>query len=440
MRFKERVIDYEVIQDISLLEKSQLIIYGVSSSAERFWPIVKNYNIVGCSDGNTNRIGFDFHGYKVEGFKELSNRLDFKEVIILILSVYAEDIMEFCLNISDEMKGFVTLFGLQYTCLVNQKKLKLETEQRKEYKKYWQQKLYIEKQRINGYYRHSYYRGISFFQTSNDVLIYTLGKVATTAIALGLREGGCGALRVEGFSPYLYYILDDDEIKICQDLIHSIIKEKEKVKIITCVRDPIARDISALMYVLPEKLWGGDFVSNAISEVSEDLGKYVKKGLLNNINSPLSNCGYDSVITANMSENMKEEILKKRGERYSISSFFELELKDVFGIDVFAYPFDKDRGYSIISSNNIECLVLKQEKLWELESVIREFTKCTEFVLKERFSASQRLSGYVYQKVVDNIILSDEMLDWYYSNNSISHFYSEEEILEFRAKWSKCKK
>lgn len=437
MEIKEKVFDYEVIEDISLLEKSQLIIYGVSSNAERFWPIIKNYNIVGISDGDVDKVGNIFHGYKIEGFKELNNRLKLKEVIVIVLSVYAKDIIEFCLSISDEIKGFITLFGLQYTCLINKHELRLNVEERNKYKKAWERKIYVEKQWIISNYRALYYRNLLSFANTDSILVYTIGKVASSAIISGLSEYGCEVLRMEGFAPYLYYIWDDDEIKACRELISCIINEKKKIRIITCIRDPIARDISSLMYVLPEKLWQMGFISENIHDIEEGLEKYINTGLLNTPNLLLSNCGYDSMLISNMSETTKADILRKRGNRHSIFTFFQLQLKDIFGIDVFAYPFDKERGFSIISSGNIECLVLKQEKIGELESVIREFTGCNEFVLKETNSAQQRLSGYVYYKMMKRLVVPDVLLEWYYSNESMRHFYSEHEISELIAKWGK---
>ena len=45
-------------------------------------------------------------------------------------------------------------------------------------------------------------------------------------------------------------------------------------------------------------------------------------------------------------------------------------MKEVFGIDVFAYPFDAEKGYTLIKEGNIELLLMKMEKLSELENVI----------------------------------------------------------------------
>ena len=49
--------------------------------------------------------------------------------------------------------------------------------------------------------------------------------------------------------------------------------------------------------------------------------------------------------------------------------WFDTELKDHFGLDIFAEPFDREKGFGIYKKNNIEVFVYKLEKLNSLEVI-----------------------------------------------------------------------
>jgi hypothetical protein len=118
-------------------------------------------------------------------------------------------------------------------------------------------------------------------------------------------------------------------------------------------------------------------------------------------------------------------------------NWFDNELKAFFGIDVYAHPFDREKGYSIIKQGNIEVLVMKMEKLNSLESVIGEFIGAPQFKLVNDNVGSNKIYKYLYKNVKDAVKIPREIFSVCYGNPRMSHFYTEEEKAAFLKKWEK---
>ena len=67
------------------------------------------------------------------------------------------------------------------------------------------------------------------------------------------------------------------------------------------------------------------------------------------------------------------ETEKKTGNCGAVFEWFNVELKEPLGLDIYQYEFDKMRGYQIIEKDNIELLLIKLEKLDECSEVIGRF-------------------------------------------------------------------
>lgn len=121
-------------------------------------------------------------------------------------------------------------------------------------------------------------------------------------------------------------------------------------------------------------------------------------------------------------------------------SWFDKQMKKVFNIDVFEYPFDQEKGYSIIKKGNIEVLLMKMEKLNDLEAVIGEFLNIENFNLDNENVGSEKPYRFAYRDYKANFKLPKEVLDnVYVKNEHTKHFYSEQERETFYNKWLKYK-
>jgi hypothetical protein len=118
--------------------------------------------------------------------------------------------------------------------------------------------------------------------------------------------------------------------------------------------------------------------------------------------------------------------------------FFDRELKDVFGIDVYATEFQKKDGYQIYTNMNVDVLLIRLENLNECAGVaFKSFLNIDDFKLVNENIGSKKIYAPLYEKFKKDILLPDSYLDKFYNSKFMRHFYSEEEIENFIAKWRK---
>ena len=116
--------------------------------------------------------------------------------------------------------------------------------------------------------------------------------------------------------------------------------------------------------------------------------------------------------------------------------WFNSDLRATFGIDVYAYPFDKEKGYSIIKQDNIEVLIMKTERLNTFESVICEFVGVPHFKLINTNETDSLPTKYLYRNIKDVIKIPYKTIAWCYEGNfMMDHFYSRDEKLTHLRKW-----
>ena len=215
----------------------------------------------------------------------------------------------------------------------------------------------------------------SELKAPNWLLVYQMGKVGSKTLCKSIEEVGIKCIHVHQFKP-----------------LKSCIPNANQIKIITLVREPVSRNLSEIF-------------QNLIS---------------------LRGINFENIISSRLIE----------GRQFF--DWFDHELKEYFGIDIYAYPFDKEKGYSIIKEGCVEVLVLKLEKVNFLEQVIGEFIGAPQFKLINDNEGDKKDYKYLYKNIKDTITIPREIFDIVYNNNpKFNHFYSEVEKAEFLKKWEK---
>jgi len=117
-------------------------------------------------------------------------------------------------------------------------------------------------------------------------------------------------------------------------------------------------------------------------------------------------------------------------------TWFDAELKRTLGIDVYAYAFPTDRGYTTISSGNIELLILRCE-LDDLSKAraIAEFVGIDELEIVRSNRAADKPYGRRYTEFKERAILPKALIDEIYTSKYARHFYTGQEREQFRALW-----
>jgi hypothetical protein len=194
--------------------------------------------------------------------------------------------------------------------------------------------------------------------------------------------------------------------------------DHRKWKVVTLVRDPIARNVSSFF----ETLLVEQGQSDGLYKISAD------------IRSP-----YCFDITVNIDD--ISELIRLFIEKFDHETpliFFDQQIKSILGIDVFADEFPKSKGYMIYKEKQVELLLIRLENLTDCaEAAFREFLSIDGYVAKNANVGNEKIYAPLYKKFKSTIILPDTYINNMYSSKFIRHFYSDEEIKEFKTKWER---
>ena len=185
--------------------------------------------------------------------------------------------------------------------------------------------------------------------------------------------------------------------------------------IITLTREPISRNIS-------------DFFENIEAEPLDAGHRYHVKS---------DPDFYDFEIEVNV-EDMSElvQLFLERLDHDAPAEYFDQELKSVFDIDVFSGEFPTSKGYKIYKGQQADVLLIRLEDLNDCAGeAFKDFLGIDEFTLTDANIGNEKASAPLYRKFKDSIVLPESYVERMYGSKYMRHFYSDEEIARFRAKW-----
>lgn len=117
--------------------------------------------------------------------------------------------------------------------------------------------------------------------------------------------------------------------------------------------------------------------------------------------------------------------------------WFDMELKPIFGVDVYATPFSYEQGYQIYRSAQTHLLLLKLETLnTSAAEAFQMFMGIANFQLMKTNRAEDKWYADLYQDFTQNLMLPTTYLDTIYESRYARHFYSTAERTGLRARWS----
>ena len=195
------------------------------------------------------------------------------------------------------------------------------------------------------------------------------------------------------------------------------LQKSKNLKIITLVRDPVARNFSHFFN------W-----PNMIIRKKND--KFYAE-------SPVYN--YKEILDEGSEDILISTFINKMNNHSRILEWFDMEIKKYFNIDVYATEFPKDRGYEIYNRGNVSVLLIKLEKLNEIAEVaFREFLGVDVIKIKNQNLGENKEYSSVYKRFKECVKLPESYLDLMYKSKFALHFYSNEEISSFRKRWSRA--
>ncbi len=104
--------------------------------------------------------------------------------------------------------------------------------------------------------------------------------------------------------------------------------------------------------------------------------------------------------------------------------------------NVIGVPFDKESGYSIIKSGNIEVFVYQLEKLNNIIPQLSEWVGSNPFdQLVNDNIGEAKWTGESYKQAQKELVISQEYFDACFNAPYVKHFYSNEDIEKFKDRW-----
>ncbi len=120
-------------------------------------------------------------------------------------------------------------------------------------------------------------------------------------------------------------------------------------------------------------------------------------------------------------------------------SWFQSQLLPVFGIDVFAVPFDTEKGYETYEAPGARLLVIRLENLVDRgNAAIGEFLGLDEFELVPTNSATAKRYAALYSEFERRVTLPAGYLARMYDSRFARHFYTATEIEAFERRWTEA--
>ena len=258
----------------------------------------------------------------------------------------------------------------------------------------------------------------------DPILIYQMGKVGSSSVYRSLKHAGIpnsifhvhqlSDKGIERKEKWLKYHNALDIPWVVEDLLY-IKKFKESIetnrskfqwKIITMTREPISVKLSAFF---------------------ENIEVYGHE-----VFDPPKKINIDKTIDYLMRNTFGVYDVEK--DYYC--TWFDEELKTVFGIDVYTVPYDFTRGYSIITKENVSVLVMRLEDMGRsFQQAMAYFLKVPNIELIKDNTADRKSYWNEYRTVLEKIVISAEVFDLIYSSRYARHFYPTGEREKSREKW-----
>lgn len=252
------------------------------------------------------------------------------------------------------------------------------------------------------------------------ILIYQMGKVGSSTIRTSLAKA-----KIPNPIVYVHYLswssinsvekffLDkpDHQIpshiqfsKIVRQMIDKYMGQI-RFKIISLVRDPVARDISSTFQNI--ELGLPHIVHVDKEQAINDILEY----LLNEFHK--------------FDENTDE-----------VCTWFDKEIRDVLKFDVFSVQFNTTEGYQIYSTRYSDILIIRLEDLTRCyKKAFYEFLGISNFSLVYDNKGTKKWYADLYDQTQARIKIPAYYLDKIYSSRFSQHFYTEKELLNFKKRW-----
>lgn len=397
---------YNIDDDFNNLRDKEIIVFGASKGGIFVEEKLKKYNISikYFTDNNKKIWGKTVNNKKVINIQEFINYCNNNDnnASIVIGTMHDKEVERQIrsYNLKNEVIFFNEFIIMEKRIRLH-KYLKKDRDLYSQYIKNAWEKVLIEQQQ-------EFVECVMNYEENGEKIyfIYAPSKVGNTSLMSTLEENK--------IKPYVIW----GSLKKFEPIIIDKIKKYTK-KIIIGIREPISQNIASMFQSIQEYIDISPYEEN-----DRDAQKIFDKYFVNNV------LGMYIKQKSN-----HDEFIKMFGNALIIQNWFQEELCKYMDVDILKYPFDKLRGYTIIKDKDREILIYKIENVNQLNDVFSEYFNIDKFKLnKSNFSGDKWYQGK-YNQFKKEFKMPIEYVERSYNNKYIRHFYTDEEIIEFKNKW-----
>lgn len=407
------VWDLEICKNINVLkEAGEIILYGAGGKGQEIlgWLQDAGIKVDKFCDIDIKKCGEHIKNIEIISpfqIKSSPNRCD-KFLYIIACIPYPKELIDLleCMGMKDAR--VITYWGIKTAIQIHAKALYENKQERLAILK-------IDNMRRKSQYINWGINNVHSLITSPDNALWIIqpGKTATTSLNARLRENKVAFF----FTHHLEYpnhILGEEFRDVWEKEIHK----KKNLKVIAAVREPLSRDFSAFWQAFTENV-------QHIARMPI-LGNDFKKMYDIFINFILKGSAYTK-------EKLGDSMPYTWNDEFE---WFDEQIKKHLGIDVFQYPFDRERGYTIIKKENIELFLFKVEKMEDILDELSTFAGADRLSGVNANVAEQKWYGLAYAEFKKEVSLPEEYVKHYYQKNyKMDYFYTQEEKNGFLEKW-----
>lgn len=229
----------------------------------------------------------------------------------------------------------------------------------------------------------------------HTTFLYQMGRVGSGSLNASLYESGIKTTHGHWISDYSNPEFSTPKAKIVKLIQDS---KCQPLKILTPIREPMARNLSAFTFSL------------------------IKYGVSGRLETP-------------------EELQKLFIEKYPIEYpdiWFEQELMRTFNFNPFVKKFNYRKGYQFYKIGKHKLLIYRLENIEQVyNGVLQKFLGVRNLKLLHKSNlGTKKYIGNKYE-ILKGLSYPEEFLERVYNLKYVNHFYTEREIDEFKQTWRK---
>ena len=266
------------------------------------------------------------------------------------------------------------------------------------------------------------------------ILVLTYAKVCTTSTSRLLSELFPGdTFNTHGLGPWLHDPLSqcfaaDNHLQSNMRVFHAeapriaqrlqeAMAIGEPVTIISGIRDPIARSISVTM-----QNFETDFA---------DCRRATAEATAEAVASAVADLWLRDTTDGDPARIFLERMIR------APLTWLHEEIEKPFGFDLQAHPFDRERGYVILSRENVRLLLFRHENApAAIEQGLADLFPGMNFTLPHENDGGAKPSAEIYRALQKSFRLPRAALEKIYANPYVQPYYSSDEIAAAIDRWA----